>query len=94
MKHVDSWNHILLEGFCCRTFSCEKQKYYKTLEGKKVLNKNYNPNYKTPRKPKHCKDRIGQNCYFNDCPFLGIGEPPKDDYHKIMKKIGEIYDES
>jgi hypothetical protein len=96
------WNHIILEGFCCRTYSCKKGKYiYKfdvngnidslSLQKNKVLNPCYDPKYKTPRKPKYCKNHICQDCYFKNCPHLGIGEVEEKDYKKIMKKINEVY---
>jgi len=93
------WNHIILEGFCCREYNCKKGKYVyefyiddkKELRTKKVKNSCYDPKYKTPRKPKYCKDRINQDCYFKKCPHLGIGEVEETDYKKIMKKINEVY---
>lgn len=92
-----AWNHIILEGFCTRTYSSEKNKYvYKLVDlgewkTEKIPNPEYNKEYKTPRKPKYCKDKICQACYFKSCPHLAIGEVPIGDYKKIMKKINEVY---
>lgn len=92
-----NWNHIILEGFCCRKFSCKKDKYIYELidvdkwKTKKVKNPNYDPKYKVPKKPKYCKGKICQDCFFEKCPHLGIGELPDDEYKKIMKCINSIY---
>jgi len=89
------WNHIILEGFCCRKLSDKKDKYiYQMKSGeklKKVPNPNYDSQYKIPKKPKFCRDRVGQICYFESCPHLGTGDLPKDDYQKIMKFINTLY---
>jgi hypothetical protein len=92
------WNHIIIEGYCFRTTSIKKGKYcYELLEGgktKKIPNKDYDPKYKTPKKPKFCKDKICQDCYFNDCPHLGTSEVPDEDYKMIMKAIEKVYKET
>ena len=91
------WNHIILEGFCTRKISCKKGKYVykvtntKTWEREKIPNQCYDSTYKTPRKPSYCKDKITQDCFFKNCPFLAMGEPPEGDYKKIMKSINNIY---
>jgi len=91
------WNHIILEGFCMRKLSCAKHKYhyevtdFDTLKTKRVPNKCYDPNYKTPRKPNYCQNIVCQVCYFKSCPHLGIGEPDDEDYDRIMRFIGEMY---
>ena len=93
------WNHIVLEGFCTRKLSIKKDKYHyrlidtKTLKTVKIDNKDYDPDYKTPKKPSYCKNRINQDCFFKNCPYLGIGEPPEKELKIIMRKICEIYDE-
>ena len=90
------WNHIILEGFCMRKTALEKGKYiYKlttepNFKTKKILNPFYNPNYKTPRKPSYCKNKICFECFDHWCPHLGIGKPPKDDYEKIMKATDDV----
>ena len=63
----------------------------KELKTEKIINKEYDPNYHIPKKPRYCKDRICQVCFFKNCPHLGVGEVPEDDYKKIMKCIGKIY---
>jgi len=96
-KPVRGWNHIVFEGYCMRHVSCKKDKYnYKiidteTFKTEKVDNPYYDPEYKVPKKPKYCKKRVCYTCFQNDCPHLGIAEPPKKEYKKIMKKINELY---
>ena len=54
------WSHIILEGFCFRKLGNTKSKYlYKvvdndTFKTEKIPNPHYDPNYKTPKKPKYC----------------------------------------
>ena len=91
------WSHIILEGYCMRKLSTKKDKYMyeivdsKDLRTKKVKNEEYDPNYKTPKKPKFCKDRICQVCFFEECPHLATSDLDEKEYNKIMKKINEVY---
>ena len=95
-ERMNSWNYIIIEGFCGREISCKKDKYFhEIIDGnidktKKIKNPFYNPKYRTPKKPKYCEDRICQNCYFNDCPHLLRGPLPEKDYKKIMKAINGV----
>lgn len=72
------WDYIVLEGFCFRCSSDEKHKYVYEVEStnpwrtKQMPNPNFNPNYKTPRKPRYCKNKISNICYENECPHLGL----------------------
>jgi len=91
------WNHVILECFCVRKMSIEKDKYLyevidnDTFKTKRVNNPHYDPKYKTPKKPKFCTNRVCQECYFNDCPHLAISEPNEKDYNKIMQYINKMY---
>jgi len=89
------WNHIILEGFCMRKLSTKKDKYmYELVDGfktKKILNVEYDPKYRTPKKPKFCEDRICQVCFFKDCPHLATADLGEKEYKEIMKKINEVY---
>jgi len=79
------WSHIILEGFCGRKWSISKDKYLYRHEGtdkplKKIPNPKYDPNYKTPRKPSYCKNKICYTCYERDCPHLATTNAGDDDY--------------
>ena len=93
-----NWNHIILEGFCTRKLTCEKQKYFYEListtpwKTKKIENKCYNPNYKTPRKPRYCKNRVSNHCWEKDCPHLGLSTVDEDEYKFFLKKFDEEYE--
>lgn len=93
------WNHIILEGYCTRKFSTKGDKYLyklintKELKTEKIENPEYDPNYKTPRKPRYCEDKICQTCYFKECPYLGTCDLPKNEYKKIMLFIDKMYKE-
>jgi hypothetical protein len=93
------WNHIILEGYCTRKFSTKGDKYLykivdtKELKTEKIENKEYDPNYRTPRKPSYCKDRICETCFFKNCPHLAVGDLPDKEYKKIMIFIGKMYKE-
>ena len=96
---VEGWSHIVLEGFCMRHCSCSKDKYhYRVIDydshpwkTEKINNLCYDPNYRTPKKPKYCRNMICKDCWDNDCPHLGTSTPDDDEYEDIMKKIDELY---
>jgi len=96
-KPVRGWSHIILEGFCTRHLSEEKDKYvheivsiepFKTIKKK---NPKYDPKYRTPRKPKYCINAVCNICWEKECPYLGLSIPDEEDYENIMSKIAELY---
>lgn len=91
------WNHIILEGYCMRKLSTKKDKYIyeivdlEKFKTQKIPNKEYDSNYKTPKKPKFCEDRICQVCFFKNCPHLATADLDEKEYNKIKRKINEVY---
>ena len=98
----DQWNHILLEAFCSRKWSDKKDKYlyevvfnkknHMTGEFKKIPNKDYDLNYKTPRKPSFCPGGTPEYvCLEKDCPFLAYCNADKSDYNIFYKVLFKKY---
>jgi len=92
------WNHIIVEGFCMRKTSPKKHKYvyeiisinpYKT---RKLKNPQYDKNYKTPRKPSYCKNRVTEICLMKECPYLAISETPNKTRTFITDCMKELWD--
>lgn len=81
-----NWNHIILEAYCARKWNTKKDKYYykvlsiDPLKTKKIVNPKYDPNYKTPKKPKYCNSKVSYNCHENNCPHLTTCNANKEDY--------------
>jgi hypothetical protein len=94
-KHVDCWTHIILDAFCFRTSSNKKYKYQYELidlkkhKTKKVLNPGYDPNYKTPRKPRYCPEKPMYICLEKNCPHFACSDAEKEDYLFLNKKYRE-----
>lgn len=82
------WNHIILEAFCARKWSCKKDEYYHKLEGDgsftKIKNKGFDSKYRTPRKPSYCKNVPQYVCLEKDCPHLAYANVDKEDYDLFM----------
>jgi len=78
------WTHIIIEGYCSRKLSCKKDKYVYTWEkgklSQKIKNSRYDPKYKTPKKPKYCKDIPNYLCLENHCPHFGYTDAEKRVY--------------
>jgi len=96
------WNHIILEGFCFRKLNNKKNKYnYRVVstepfKTEKIKNPKYDSNYKVPKKPKYCKNKICNDCWENDCPYLATATVPDEDYEMFIKsyiKYIELKDE-
>jgi hypothetical protein len=91
-KKVSCWTHIILEGYCFRTLSDKKHKYnYQIIDRenfktKKVLNTRYDPNYRTPRKPRYCPEKPQYLCLNKKCPHLAYCDAEKEDYLFLNKK--------
>ncbi|PIN96334.1 hypothetical protein COU39_01545 [Candidatus Micrarchaeota archaeon CG10_big_fil_rev_8_21_14_0_10_60_32] len=72
------WTHIILEAYCARKWSTTRSKYlYKRLKNgsfEKVENKNYDSNYRTPRKPGYCENTPNYACLEKKLPALGLRE--------------------
>ena len=91
-----NWTHIIIEAYCGRKWSSCKSKYHyrvidtskDILKTKKVPNPNYDPEYKTPRKPRYCKDEVCYTCLEKNCPHLAFCNAEKDDY-KIFSEVWE-----
>lgn len=87
------WTHIIIEAFCSRKYSNCKYKYqYEVIDPskdvfktKKIPNPDYDPKYRTPRKPSYCKNRLCYTCLEKHCPHLCHCNASDDDY-KIFNK--------
>ena len=84
--------NIILEAYCFRTLSDKKHKYvYELVDGenfktRKIPNPNYDPNFKTPRKPTYCPEKPQYICLEKDCPHLAYCDAEKEDYLFLNKK--------
>lgn len=91
------WDHIILEAYCSRKWNTKKDKYHyevistDPLKTEKIPNKNYDPDYKIPNKPKYCKDKVSYNCYENNCPHLATCNADKKDYELFYSIYSEKY---
>ena len=80
------WTTIIIEAHCCRKTSCKKHKYnyiiisFDPLKTKKTLNKEYDPEYKTPRKPKYCPDKPQYICLEKGCRHFYFNDADKEEY--------------
>jgi len=93
------WNFIITEGYCIRKVSEKKGKYiYEVIstdpwKTKKKPNPYYDPKYRTPKKPKYCKDKICYECFENDCPYLGMVKPSDKIYNRTMTFLNNLSQE-
>lgn len=89
---MGSWIHIILEGYCTRKYSTKKDKYVyectnpKKMELKKIPNKDYDPNYRTPKKPSYCIDVPRFICLEKNCKHFGYCDAELEDYLWMNKK--------
>ena len=95
------WTHIVIEAYCCRKYSpCKSKYHYRVIDPsknifktKKVPNPDYDPKYKTPRKPSYCKNEVCYICLEKECPYLAYCDANDDDYKMFFKafrkKIGD-----
>ena len=103
---VDSWNHVLVEGFCMINVDYDsksskwisklkKVKMNKPLKWKKVPNPQYDPNVKPDEKPLHCKERVCIECLGHDgkgmCPYFAFSDVEKKIAKKFRKMTRNIY---
>jgi len=86
------WNHLIFEGYCSRKWSIKKNKYmYQIIDTKepfktkKIPNPKYDKNYKTPRKPRYCQNRICFICWEKNCPHLAMCPVNEKEYEMFMK---------
>ena len=87
-----NWNHLIFEGYCTRKWSLKKDKYiYQVIDTKepfktkKVPNPKYDKNYKTPRKPQYCQNRICFACWEHNCPHLAMSPVDEKTYKMFME---------
>lgn len=92
---MKAWDHIIVEAYCGINIGkgLKGDKYHYQLKEdslksvgdlkfKKVLNPDYDPNFKPEKLPKFCEFKKktecvpSNNCLFNDCPFLSLCEVP------------------
>jgi len=89
---MSCWTHIILEAYCTRKWSAKKGKYiYKPTDSKKfelekAPNANYDPNYKTPKKPWYCPGVPLYKCLEKECSYLGYANALEEDYLFLNKK--------
>ena len=80
------WNHLICEGYCCRKWSLKKSKYFvDVVTNEKIPNKVYDSNYKTPRKPKYCKNKVCFTCWEKHCKFLVMTSVDEKTFKMFMK---------
>ena len=84
------WAHIVLEAYCTRKWSTKKGKYLYRMEEDgsftKIGNKDYDPSYRTPRKPSYCRGIPGYICLEKGCPHLAYTNAEPADYKFLGKK--------
>ena len=75
-----------------RKVSDKKGKYiyevidFKNFQTKQKPNSNYDPNYKTPRKPNYCINIPNYTCLEKDCPHFAYTNALEEDYLWMNKK--------
>lgn len=86
------WTHIIIEGYCVRTWSTKKDKFiYKVISAKefkteKIKNPEYDSKYKIPKKPHYCPSRLRYICLEKDCPHFAYTDALEEDYFWMNKK--------
>jgi hypothetical protein len=89
---MSCWTHIILEGYCVRTLSTKKDKFfYKVIDIKefkttKIKNPEYDSKYRTPKKPLYCPNVPQYLCLEKDCPYFSYTDAEKEDYLWMNKK--------
>lgn len=96
-----NWNHILVEGFCARTWEwrtahskynyrvdLKRKNPFKTRKSDRVPNPKYDPNVKKPKRPKYCKKQICIDCI--GCKHLAYSEC-EDEFIERFKKMTHDY---
>jgi len=98
-----NWDHIVIEGFCLRGLSCNKDEYhYKVVDfgddntdwkTERIKNPCYDPDYKEPEIPEYCKNKVCYTCLVNNCPHFGYSECEEDEEEEIMGFIYDMYED-
>ncbi|MDD5162846.1 MAG: hypothetical protein PHD95_01415 [Candidatus ainarchaeum sp.] len=84
-----------MEAYCSRKWSTKKDKHlYKLVDSKslkmeKEPNPNYDPNYKTPKKPSYCPNLPRYICLEKNCHHLAYTDALEGDYHFLDKKYNK-----
>ena len=85
------WDHLIFEGYCTRKYTTKKHKYnqeiisFDPLKTKKILNPDYDPKYRSPRKPSYCKNKVCYTCWEKNCPHLGMSPVDEETHYMFMK---------
>ena len=101
-KKNGGWNHAIIELYCARKWSSKKDKYMYEMvfnkkgkltdSFKKIPNKEYDPKYKTPKKPSFCPGETPEYlCLEKDCPHLAYCNADKNDYKTFYKYLFKRY---
>lgn len=81
---MNNWTTTIVECYCTRKLSIKKSKWMYEWWGngktKRVPNKDYDPNYRTPRKPKDCPGKPQFSCLNRNCPHLGYTNAEEEEY--------------
>lgn len=86
------WSHIILEAFCLRKCDPRKGKYVyeiideETMKTRRVPNPQYDPDFKTPRKPSYCPNIPSYTCLDKGCPHLAFSDAEEADYKWLDKR--------
>lgn len=85
------WTHIILEAHCLRKISIKKDKYLheivnnEFIKTKRILNPDYDPNYRTPKEPRFCPGIPQYTCLEKNCPYLGYTNADKEEYNFLSR---------
>ena len=52
----------------------------------KIKNDDYDPNFRTPRKPSYCENIPNYTCFEKDCPHFTCADAEPADYKFLDKK--------
>lgn len=93
------WTHVIIEGYCARTWSTKKDKFVykvintKELKTEKIKNPEYDSKYRTPKKPCYCPHIPQYICLEKNCPHFAYANSLEKDYlwmnKKYTRKISE-----
>ncbi len=98
------WTHLIIEAYCCYSYSHKKKGTYYDGYGNKIIKDN--PCYNPSKRPLWCRNRnkTGKDlcpefrCHSNGknskmCPFFGYTDANKKEYEMFFTELRKKYEE-
>ena len=87
------WTYIILEGYCGEDWYCAKDKFHYKMDGTKVSNFCYNPDFKPEPPPEKCPGSVNSDCIGLKCPHFCYADVTKEFIDAVHARDKEFCDE-